>query len=286
MRQTRAGGFALPWLILGIAVAMVGFNFIIIRWIESKGEALQTEQTARVLQDAKSRLDNWYRARPIAAEPVNFADAPAYALILREAGIDQLRPQVKISRAPKRFSTNGVAYSRYLLWLAPGNVVDTTAWDITNGNWLIPDGVVSTEFTGLLAQNELHLLSHKTLQSFSKSLENWFEWQRRADPSGEFGRNYFRARDCNDVKPNEFDCVNAFADVTTGIGQKMGIAVAGLTDAWSRPIQFENAPPEVGVDLPPYSVRVRFVPPGSADSLNSVNLNLTTPAVVTVLQRL
>jgi len=287
VKSRRVGGYALPWLILGIAVAAVSINYLIIQWIDAKATSLQDGQTSRVLAEASSRLENWYISRPSAGEPSQFANAATVETISRESGIDQLQPKVRLARAARRFSANSVAYSRFLLWLPPSAVQDATGWDTTANAWAITNGAVSMEFNTLSIQMERYARSLKTTQILAKALENWFEWQRRSDPAGDIGTNYFRARDCVNVKTFELECLSAFTDVsTTSVAEKLGLTKPTLTDAWQRPLQLENMPPEVGADLPPFAMRVRFVPPGSEDQINGSNLNLTMPVVVTVLQRL
>lgn len=288
-RRSPAGqeGFALIWILSVLLVASIGVVSLATEWSDLNIDRQTDKAQDRALTEARKRLSDWYVARPRQSEPANVDNAVAIEDLRRMAQLDSIRPGVRLARAPLRFSAQGVAYSRFLLWIPSGVAVDATGWNDTTAAWNIPSDVRAIEFTGLDIQSARYAESVRRTQALAQRLESWYAWQVTLDPSHEMGRNYFRARNCAAPASNELGCYGVNDAVgSTDLGTRIGVTASSYTDAWGREIEIDNVPPPMGGGLPPFAVKVRFVPPGSDDrDETGANRNLTFPVVVTAIQR-
>lgn len=282
------GGFALLWVLSALLVATIGVLSIEAEWRDLYIDRQTDRAQDRALFEAKRRLEKWYRTRTTQSEPQNFASAQPLSDLQTLIQLDNIRPAVRLVRAPVRFSTQGVAYSRYLLWIPSGLGTDNTGWDGSTDSWRIPTDVRAVEFSGFDIQMERFAESLRRAQALAQRLEVWFAWQVAGDPSHEMGRNYFRAKNCMSPTSNELACYAVNSAVgATDLGVRIGITASSFSDAWGRDLEIDNVPAATGGDVPPFKVRVRFVPPGTADTTSSgVNRNLTFPVSVTAIQRI
>lgn len=276
------------WAVGAIVVAVLGAGMLALAWEGLVIDRSVDQANEKALSEAKRRLEAWYRARPAQGEPANYADAVAIADIRTAINLDTLKPTPKLARASYRASAQGVAYSRYLLWLPSATATDTTRWDASSGAWIVASGARAVEFTGQAIQLERHIASVKRAQDLAQKLEIWFAWQVQMDPSHARERNYFRAKSCASPTANELGCYAANSAVgSTDLGTRIGVTASAYTDAWGRELEIDNVPPPSGGDIPPFRAKLRFVPPGTAD-LNDAGANraLTFPVTVTAIQRL
>lgn len=286
-RVAAQGGFALAWVLAALVVGTLGVLALALAWQDARNDSYSARARDRALDLAYSRLDDWYRTRSAEAEPFVLTNAPSVARMRQALRLEGIEPRVQLLRAPVRSSAHGVAFSRFLLWIPPTGRADDTAWDASLGTWRVGSDVAAREYSGQGVQIARFGQSTQRLQELARALEQWFSWRVALDPAHDAGRNYFHAANCASPAANELACYAANSPVsTTDLGSRIGVSGSGFTDAWGRDIEIDNTVPTLGADLPPFSVRVRFVPPGTADQDGSGrNLGLTGPVVVTAQQR-
>jgi hypothetical protein len=277
--HSQSGG-ALVMLVIaaGVVALLIVVANITIFSRELNNNSIPRKQA--YVEQVASALDNWYR--------INAAmiDQPGTSLVVTEnalfeyAGIGRsFDAHISITGVHE---SGQVKYRQIAVWIPAQGEVDNSGFDL--------DGIFQPMFmetqyrivNGQAIEYQKLGETQKTMREIARLLELRSRALLMVDPTHDIGINYFHAIDCASPTASEIRCTNTIASSPSGfmavssplldLKAISGIDTVMANDAWGRPIEINNSyfNDPANPDAPPYTARLRSVPPwGAADIIYS-----------------
>ena len=279
LRKQRGAVFALGLVMVAAAFAVLMTGFLN-NIVQASNGAFETEKASYVRRVAKD-VDNWYQLNY--ARLVDGSFNPNEAALLREAINErQFGVRLQISNiigAPPNCPNSNIGvgrcvpYRNIAIWVPKTSGGDTTTFNPTTGA-LTPDpDAYSVNYAGRDYAMKLATSTVRQMDRLGALLQGYYSTVSERSPTADFGRNYFRAIDCNARDFFEIACYDNYAKNSSvpadqgRISALIGIDEAQFITVYGTDVEVSNLEDSRTADLgglPPYSMALRARTPWGA----------------------